>query len=68
MHYPALFRLTNPFALCSSYFPHVCIGMEYLQLNQLELAKESFDLAYEMNALDPLLLNELGVCCYNQQE
>ncbi|KAH8090448.1 cell division control protein 16 [Filobasidium floriforme] len=49
-----------------SYFPHVCIGMEHLHLNNLELAKESFELAQKMNPSDPLLLNELGVCAYNR--
>jgi anaphase-promoting complex subunit 6 len=55
-------------ACIRSYFPHVCIGMEHLHLNNLEIAKESFELAHKMNPSDPLLLNELGVCAYNRGE
>lgn len=49
-----------------SYFPHLCIGMEHLQLNNAELAAEAFNVAYSICQTDPLLLNELGVSAYNR--
>lgn len=42
------------------------IGMEYLQLSTSHLAEEWFLAAQQVNASDPLLLNELGVIAYNK--
>jgi hypothetical protein len=42
--------------------------MEHLQLNSTNLAEEYFRAAEGLNALDPLLLNELGVVAYNKEE
>lgn len=42
--------------------------MEHLQLNNYELAAEALGAAHAICPTDPLLLNELGVSCYNRGE
>ena len=42
--------------------------MEHLQLSASQLAKEYFQASEAINPNDPLLLNELGVVAYNNEE
>lgn len=41
--------------------------MQHLQLNNVILADEYLNTAYNMCKTDPLLLNELGVVCFHKQ-
>lgn len=41
--------------------------MQHLQLNNVVLADEYLNTAYDMCQTDPLLLNELGVVCFAKQ-
>lgn len=40
--------------------------MQHLQLNNLVLANEYFNTAYDLCKTDPLLLNELGVVAFHR--
>jgi len=52
----------------SSHLPYLFIGKEHLQLANISLAKDWLLAAQNINATDPLVLNELGVVAYNQEE
>jgi anaphase-promoting complex subunit 6 len=49
-----------------THLPQLFIGMQNLQLNQLNLAHDYLNVAFDICKQDPLLLNELGVVYYNQ--
>ncbi|WVO17769.1 hypothetical protein L204_105467 [Cryptococcus depauperatus] len=51
-----------------SHLPFLFIGMEHLQLSATNLAEEYFLAAKHLAGADPLLLNELGVVCYNKED
>lgn len=51
-----------------SHLPYLFIGKEHLQLANISLAKDWLLAAQNINATDPLVLNELGVVAYNQEE
>ena len=63
--YLALPRIT---ADGRSHLPYLFIGKEHLQLANISLAKDWLLAAQNINATDPLVLNELGVVAYNQEE
>lgn len=50
-----------------THLPQLFLGMQNLQLNNLALAREYLNSAYDLCDTDPLLLNELGVVHYNDQ-
>ncbi|KAF2733392.1 anaphase-promoting complex subunit Cut9 [Polyplosphaeria fusca] len=49
-----------------THLPQLFLGMQNLQLNQMQLAHEYFNTAYQLCRIDPLLLNELGVVFYHE--
>ncbi|KAI9685143.1 MAG: anaphase promoting complex subunit cdc16 [Bathelium mastoideum] len=49
-----------------THLPPLFLGMQNLHLNNLPLAKEHLNTAYDFCKTDPLLLNELGVVFYHQ--
>lgn len=49
-----------------THLPSLFLGMQHLQLNNIVLADEYLNTAYEMCNCDPLLLNELGVVCFHK--
>lgn len=51
----------------STHLPSLFLGMQHLQLNNVVLADEYLNTAYNMCKKDPLLLNELGVVCFHKQ-
>jgi len=51
-----------------SHLPFLYTGMEYLRNNNLRLAHQQFRHAQEICATDPLVLNEIGVALYLNQE
>ncbi|KAL8711701.1 MAG: hypothetical protein Q9220_003872 [cf. Caloplaca sp. 1 TL-2023] len=48
-----------------THLPQLFLGMQHLQLNNLNLAHEHLTTALELCDSDPLLLNELGVVFYH---
>ncbi|CAM6099881.1 unnamed protein product [Calypogeia fissa] len=54
------------FAGC--HLPALCIGMEYLRTNNLNLAEQFLLQAKTICPSDPLVLNELGVMAYRNKE
>lgn len=48
-----------------THLPQLFLGMQNLQLNNLNLAHEYLNAAYALCSTDPLLLNELGVVFYH---
>ncbi|KAF2272633.1 TPR-like protein [Westerdykella ornata] len=50
-----------------THLPQLFLGMENLQLNNLSLAHEYLNTAYELCKDDPLLLNEMGVVFYQEE-
>ena len=51
-----------------THLPHLFLGMQNLQLANLALAREYFRTAYQLCDRDPLLLNEMGIVAYNQDQ
>lgn len=51
-----------------THLPQLFLGMQNLLLNNHSLAEEFLRTASELCGTDPLLLNEMGVCAYNQEE
>ncbi|KAF2436915.1 cell division cycle protein-like protein [Tothia fuscella] len=51
-----------------THLPNLFLGMQNLQLGNLRLAKEYLKVAYDLCKEDPLLLNELGVVFYHEEE
>lgn len=49
-----------------THLPSLFLGMQHLQLNNLVLANEYFNTAYDLCKTDPLLLNELGVVAFHK--
>lgn len=49
-----------------THLPQLFLGMQNLQLNNLSLAHEYLNTAYELCQNDPLLLNEMGVVYYHE--
>lgn len=49
-----------------THLPQLFLGMQNLQLNNLALAHEYLNTAYELCQSDPLLLNEMGVVYYHE--
>ncbi|KAG0597202.1 hypothetical protein M758_UG320200 [Ceratodon purpureus] len=54
------------FAGC--HLPALCIGMEYLRTNNLNLAEQFFLQARSICPTDPLVFNELGVMAYRNRD
>lgn len=54
------------FAGC--HLPALCIGMEYLRTNNLNLAEQFFLQARSICSTDPLVYNELGVLAYRNRD
>ncbi|KAH4104390.1 hypothetical protein HBI24_119340 [Parastagonospora nodorum] len=51
-----------------THLPQLFLGMQNLQLNNLSLAREYLKAAHDLCETDPLLLNELGVVYYNEEQ
>lgn len=51
-----------------THLPQLFLGMQNLLLNNMTLADEFLRTAMELCANDPLLLNEMGVVAYHQEE
>ncbi|KAF2467895.1 anaphase-promoting complex subunit Cut9 [Lindgomyces ingoldianus] len=49
-----------------THLPQLFLGMQNLQLNNLSLAHEYLNTAYDLCKTDPLLLNEMGVVYYHE--
>lgn len=49
-----------------SHLPQLFLGMQNLQLNNMALAKQYLDSAYQLCSVDPLLLNEMGAVYYHE--
>lgn len=51
-----------------THLPQLFLGMQHLQLNNMNLANEFLQAAHKVCGTDPLLLNELGVVFYHQDQ
>lgn len=51
-----------------THLPHLFLGMQNLQLNNLSLAREYLKTAYDLCENDPLLLNEMGVVYFHEEQ
>ncbi len=51
-----------------THLPQLFLGMQNLQLNHVTLADEYLKTAYALCKTDPLLLNEMGVVFYHQDQ
>jgi anaphase-promoting complex subunit 6 len=51
-----------------THLPNLFLGMQNLQLGNLRLAKEYLKVAWDLCKEDPLLLNELGVVFYHEED
>ncbi len=51
-----------------THLPQLFLGMQHLQLNNMNLANEFLQAAHNVCGTDPLLLNELGVVFYHQDQ
>lgn len=49
-----------------THLPQLFLGMQHLQLNNIQLADEYLNTAFSLCKSDPLLLNELGVVFYHK--
>ncbi|KAF2793651.1 anaphase-promoting complex subunit Cut9 [Melanomma pulvis-pyrius CBS 109.77] len=49
-----------------THLPQLFLGMQNLQLNNLSLAHEYLNTAFDLCQTDPLLLNEMGVVYYHE--
>ena len=61
-------EMGNELTIIRSHLPLLFIGMEHLQLSAVSIAKEYLLAAKEKFDGDPLLMNELGVVAYNENE
>lgn len=50
-----------------THLPQLFLGMQHLQLQNMTLAHEYLNAAYQLCQTDPLLLNELGVTFYHEE-
>ena len=48
------------------YLPYLCIGIQHMQLSNLNLAEKYLATAADFFEEDPLIMNELGVVFYHQ--
>jgi anaphase-promoting complex subunit 6 len=51
-----------------THLPQLFLGMQNLQLNNLSLAREYLNTAYGLCETDPLLLNEMGVVAFHENQ
>lgn len=51
----------------SSHLPQLFIGMEHIQLSNMQLAESHLAAAVALCDSDPVLLNELGVVAYENR-
>ncbi|PVH92141.1 TPR-like protein [Periconia macrospinosa] len=51
-----------------THLPQLFLGMQNLLLNNFSLAQEYLATAYELCSTDPLLLNEMGVTYYHEEQ
>lgn len=51
-----------------THLPQLFLGMQNLQLNNMALAHEYLDTAYQLCSTDPLLLNEMGAVYYHEDQ
>ncbi|KAJ4377498.1 anaphase-promoting complex subunit Cut9 [Neocucurbitaria cava] len=51
-----------------THLPQLYLGMQNLQLSNLSLAREYLKTAYDLCETDPLLLNEMGVVYFHQDQ
>lgn len=51
-----------------THLPQLFLGMQHLQLNNIQLANEYLETAWGICDSDPLLLNELGVVLYHKDQ
>ncbi|KAJ9092295.1 hypothetical protein QFC20_007423 [Naganishia adeliensis] len=69
---PRLSAFTNAHSLfvdgTSAYLPVMCIGMEYIQLNDMPMALNALSTALSYGVEDPLLFNEIGIVHFNQEQ
>lgn len=49
-----------------THLPNMFLGMQHLQMNNVNLAEEYLSASYQICNTDPLLLNELGVINYHK--
>lgn len=49
-----------------THLPQVFLGMQHHAMNNMTVAEEFFNTAYELCKKDPLLLNEMGIVYYHQ--
>lgn len=49
-----------------THLPQVFLGMQHHAMNNMTVAEEFFNSAYELCKTDPLLLNEMGIVYYHQ--
>lgn len=49
-----------------THLPQLFLGMQELSLDNLAIAREYLTTAYQLCDRDPLLINEIGVCCYKE--
>jgi len=53
--------------ISNCHLPALCIGMEYLRVNNLGLAMKFVDSAKEISPNDPLIYNEMGIVHYKNE-
>ncbi|KAI5954964.1 CDC16 [Candida jiufengensis] len=51
-----------------THLPNLFLGMQHLQMNNLNLSEEYLMLSYEICSEDPLLLNEIGVLYFHKNQ
>lgn len=51
-----------------THLPQLFLGMQELALDNLAIAREYLTTAYQLCDRDPLLINEIGVCCYKETD
>lgn len=51
-----------------THLPQLFLGMQNLQLNNMALAHEYLETAYQLCSTDPLLLNEMGAVYYHEDQ
>lgn len=51
-----------------SHLPQLFLGMQQLQLHNMELAREYLETAKQLCPIDPLVLNEIGVTYYQEDD
>jgi anaphase-promoting complex subunit 6 len=66
--FEAFDRVLSPRSSFSSHLPMLHIGMEHLQLQNIDIASGHFESALVTCQTDPLLFNEMGVVSYSRGE